>query len=268
MPEHEAAEIVTDLLVIGGGVAGLTTALEAADAGCRVLLVERAPFLGGRVARMHQYFPKMCPPACGLEINFRRLRQHRGVTVKTLSRVVAITGSPGQYAVTVRTDPRHVTEACTGCGDCVEPCPASGPSDFDYGMSQRKAVVVPKALAFPEHAVIDRAKCPPGCEACQAACRYGAVAFDQHPHTALVRAAAVVAATGWKPYDAARLDTLGFGRCPDVISNVMMERLAAADGPTGGRIARPSNGGVPRTVAFAQCAGSRDENHLPYCSAV
>ncbi len=112
------------ILVIGGGIAGLTTALEAAEAGCQVILVERAPYLGGRVARMHQYFPKLCPPTCGLEINFRRLRENPLVTLLTLAEVEEIHGSPGDYEATLLISPRFVTQACTLCGACAEACPA------------------------------------------------------------------------------------------------------------------------------------------------
>ena len=116
--------------------------------------------------------------------------------------------------------------------------------------------------------MIDRAACPEGCKACKEACVYGAIDLEQKPERKTFRVAAVVAATGWAPYDATKIDNLGFGKYPNVVTNVIMERLAAADGPTGGRVVRPSDGKEPQTVAFVQCAGSRDENHLPYCSAV
>ena len=129
--------------MIGGGIAGLTTALEAAEAGCQVILVEKAPYLGGRVARMHQYFPKLCPPTCGLEINFRRLRENPRVTLLTLAEVEEIHGSPGDYEVTILISPRFVTEACTLCGACAEACPAERPDEFNYGLSKTKAAYLP-----------------------------------------------------------------------------------------------------------------------------
>lgn len=257
-----------DLLVIGGGIAGMTAAIEAAEAGCRVVLVERSPSLGGRVAQMHRYFPKLCPPWCGLEINYRRIRTNAGITVLTGAEVQSIAGPPGAYAVTVAVRPRHVTDTCTMCGDCPAVCPAERPDDFNCGLKRTKAIYLPHAMAFPPIYAIDRRACAAECDACVRACRYEAIDLAQPPRTRTFRVAGVVAATGWAPYDAARIDNLGFGRHANVITNVMMERLAASDGPTAGRLVRPSDGAEPRTVAFVQCAGSRDENHLPYCSGV
>jgi quinone-modifying oxidoreductase subunit QmoA len=256
------------LLVIGGGIAGLTAAIEAAEAGCDVLLVEKEHHLGGRVARMKEYFPKLCPPTCGLEINFRRLKQNPRVTVLTGAQVESITGSPGDYTATVAVAPRYVTEACTLCGKCAEVCPAERPDDFNYGLSKTKAIYLPTATAFPARFAIERAACPSGCDACAKACEYGAVDLNQQPRKESVRAAAVIAATGWAPYDARKLGNLGFGKVRNVVTNVMFERMASLTGPTAGKILRPSDGAEPKSVAFVQCAGSRDENHLPYCSAV
>jgi quinone-modifying oxidoreductase subunit QmoA len=256
------------VLIIGGGIAGLTTAIEAAEAGCEVILAEKQAWLGGRVAQMHRYFPKLCPPACGLEINFKRLRNNPRITVLTLAELESITGVPGDFEATLKLAPRGVTEACTACGACAEVCPAERPDEFNLGLRKSKAAYLPHPMAYPALYAIDRAACPAGCKACADACAYGAVKLDQAEERKTFRVAAVVAATGWKPYDAARLEHLGFGRCPNVVTNVIFERLASGDGPTGGQIVRPSDGQPPKSVIFVQCAGSRDENHLPYCSAV
>jgi quinone-modifying oxidoreductase subunit QmoA len=257
-----------DVLVIGGGIAGITAAVEAAEAGCDVLLVEQDATLGGRVARMYQYFPKMCPPVCGLEINYRRIRQNPKITVLPLTTVAAIAGAPGDYAVTLTIGPGYVTDACTMCGECAKVCPSTRADTFNYGIGRTKAIYLPHPFAFPPRYALDRSACPPGCEACRAACAYGAIDLAAQAGTRVVSVAAIIAATGWAPYDASRIDTLGYGRCANVVTNVVMERLAAPDGPTGGRIERPSDCAAPKSVAFVQCAGSRDENHLPYCSAV
>jgi quinone-modifying oxidoreductase subunit QmoA len=256
------------VLVIGGGVAGLTAAVELADAGASVILVEKSPSLGGRVARLHQYFPKMCPPTCGLEMHYRRLRDREAISVFTLAEVIDVSGSPGAFEVTLRLTPRFVTDACTLCGACADACPIERPDEFNYGLTGTKAAYLPHAMAYPPLYAIDRAVCPSSCRACEKACSYGAIRLDEQPAIRKLSVAAIVAATGWKPYDASKLEPLGFGRLANVVTNVMLERMAAADGPTGGRILRPSDRREPRTVAFVQCAGSRDENHLPYCSAV
>jgi len=256
------------VMVIGGGIAGITAAVELADAGCGVILVEKSPSLGGRVARLHQYFPKLCPPACGLEMHYRRLRDNPAITVLTLAEVTEVAGSAGEYQVQVAVQPRFVTEACTLCGACETACPAKRPDDFNYGLGSTKAAYLPGGVAYPALYAIERTACPKGCQACETACAYDAIRLDAQPETRTFHVSAIVAATGWKPYDAARLEHLGFGKYRNVVTNVMLERMAAADGPTAGRILRPLDGREPRTVAFVQCAGSRDENHLPYCSAV
>jgi quinone-modifying oxidoreductase subunit QmoA len=256
------------VLVIGGGMAGLTAAVELADAGCGVILVEKSASLGGRVARMHQYFPKLCPPACGLEMHFRRLRDRASIEVLTLAEVEQITNVEDGFEALVRIRPRFVDASCTLCGACTEACPAERLDDFNYGLGKTKAAWLPHSTAYPPRYVIDRAACRQGCDACEKACTYGAIHLSQAEEVARYNVSAIVAATGWEPYDARRIDNLGFGRCANVVTNVQLERMAAADGPTGGRILRPSDGKEPRTVAFVQCAGSRDENHLPYCSAV
>ncbi|MGP8242967.1 MAG: NAD(P)-binding protein [Bryobacteraceae bacterium] len=256
------------VMVIGGGIAGLTAAVELADLGCEVILVEKSVSLGGRVARLHQYFPKLCPPTCGLELHYRRIRENPAITVLTLAQAEEVTGSAGDYQVRVAIRPRCVTASCTVCGACERVCPAIRADDFDYGLSTTRAAYLPHGVAYPALYAIDRSACPSGCKACEEACAYDSIRLNAQPETRTYNVCAIVAATGWKPYDAAKLDKLGFGKCRNVVTNVMLERMAAADGPTAGRILRPSDGKEPRTVAFVQCAGSRDENHLPYCSAV
>jgi len=256
------------ILVIGGGVAGLTVAIEAAEAGCDVVLVEKSTYLGGRVASFKQYFPKLCPPACGLEINFKRIRQNPRVSVFTLAQVERVRGGPGNYTVDVKVEPRFVTEACTACGDCTAACPVDTPDAFNLGMVKHKAIHLPHTAAYPARYVIERSSCKGGCHACADACKYGAIDLNQQAVTKTFHVAAIVAATGWAPYDAVKIDNLGFGRCANVVTNVMLERLASGSGPSAGHVLRPSDGKEPKSVAFVQCAGSRDQNHLPYCSGV
>jgi quinone-modifying oxidoreductase subunit QmoA len=255
------------ILVIGGGISGISTAIEAAEVGCEVFLVEKRPYLGGRVVQMNQYFPKLCPPYCGLEINLRRIRQQPKVKYFTLSEVTKISGQKGNYDVEVRVNPRFVNQKCTTCGECVDACPTDRANEFNYNMDNTKAIYLPHELAFPMRYVIDEEACIK-CGSCVEACKYEAIDLEMQAQTLNLNVAAIVIATGWQPYDASKIDSLGFGQYKNVITNVMMERLAAPNGPTDGKIKRPSDGKEVENIAFVQCAGSRDENHLPYCSAV
>jgi quinone-modifying oxidoreductase subunit QmoA len=257
------------VLVVGGGISGITAAIEVAEAGCEVALVEKEPFLGGRVARSYQYFPKLCPPQCGLEINLRRVKTNPRIRVLTLSEVQRIAGEPGRYHATIRRNPRRVNEKCTACGACVDACPVERPNSFNLGMGTTKAIYLPYEMAYPMRFMIDGAVCPgTACGKCVPACPYDAIDLAMQPETLELDVQAVIWATGWDPYDAAKVAGLGFGQYRDVITNVMMERLAAPGGPTGGKIVRPSDGRAIESVAFVQCAGSRDENHLKHCSGV
>ncbi|MBA7684748.1 Ferredoxin--NADP reductase [subsurface metagenome] len=257
------------ILVVGGGMSGLTTAIEAAEAGYDTYIVEKNPYLGGRVAQLHNYFPKLCSPLCGLEINFRRIRQNPRVRFFTMAEVENIAGEEGNFDVTIKLNPRYVNENCTGCGKCAEVCSMEIDNPFNYGMDKMKAAYLPHLMAYPMRYVLDPSLAK-GDEAqkIKESCPYDAIDLDMEPKTMELKVGSIVWATGWKPYDANKLDTYGFGHYADVITNVMMERMASWSGPTQGKILRPSNGEAPNTVAFVQCAGSRDENHLPYCSGI
>jgi quinone-modifying oxidoreductase subunit QmoA len=257
------------ILVVGGGMSGMTAAIEAAEAGYDTYVVERNPYLGGRVAQLHNYFPKLCPPLCGLEINFRRIKNNSRVRFFTMAEVESISGSEGNFDVAIRLNPRYVNEKCTACGKCAEACSIEVEDAFNYGMSKRKAAYLPHDMAFPMRYVLDPALVKSGeAQKVKEACPYGAIELDMAAKTVNLKVGSIVWASGWKPYDAKKLETYGFGRYPDVITNVMMERLAAWTGPTQGKILRPSDGQAPQIVAFVQCAGSRDQNHLPFCSGI
>jgi len=264
-----AKAVTQSILVVGGGMSGLSAAIEAAEAGHEVYLVEKNPYLGGRVAQLHKYFPKLCPPYCGLEINFRRLKGNPKVRIFTLAEVTSISGSEGDWDVSIKLNPRYVNEKCTGCNKCSEACTMEIDNPFNYGMDKIKAAYLPHDMAFPMRYVLDPALVKSSeAKKVKEACPYDAIDLDMQAQTVQLKMGAVVWATGWKPYDAAKLDTYGFGTYPNVITNVMMERLAAYNGPTQGKILRPSDGKAPETIAFIQCAGSRDENHLPFCSSI
>ncbi len=258
------------LVVIGAGIAGITTALEAAEAGQEVLLVEREASVGGRVLRNAKYFPKLCPPSCGMEINTRRLEKNPRVHVLTQARLASAERNGAAWRVSIRVSPQYVTAACTACGDCSKVCPVTVADPFNLGLAKVPAIRIPHVDAWPRRFVLEpRAACPAGCRLCADACKVkGAIDLDAKEREEKLEASAIVVATGWSPYPIEKLSDLGGGVLADVVANVHMERLASDAGPTGGKIVRPSDGKVPKRVAFVQCAGSRDVNHLPYCSAV
>jgi len=258
-----------NIVVIGGGMSGITAAVEAAEVGYDVFLIESEPYLGGRVTKANQYFPKLCSPYCGLEINFKRIKTNPRIKVLTLTEVENISGKEGAFEITLKLFPDMVNDNCTACGKCVDVCPVERPNDFNYGLDKTKAIYLPHSLAFPMKYVIDTKVCQGiECSKCVPACQYGAIDLSKTENKLDMKAGAVILATGWKPYEAAKIDNLGFGKFANVITNTMMERLADVDGPTQGKIVRPSDGKEVKTIAFVQCAGSRDKNHLPYCSAV
>ena len=256
------------ILVVGGGIAGISAAIETAETGFDVILVEQSPVLGGRVSLLNRYFPKLCHPTCGLEINYQRIKKAKNLKVITMTSVEKVSGEKGNFQVTLKTRPRYVTADCTACGACSEAVSREIPNPFNYGLDKLKAVYLPHEHAFPMRYVIDPSVIgTPDADAAKAACKYGAVDLDEVEKTFEVNAGAIIWATGWRPYDARKLTAYDYSN-PDVINNVEMERLAAHDGPTKGKIVRLSNGEEAKKVALIQCAGSRDMNHLPYCSRI
>jgi len=266
--EQKAEEKKGSILVVGGGISGLTATLEAAEVGYEVFLVEQNPYLGGRVAQLKYYFPKLCPPTCGLEINFRRIKDNPGITFYTMANVENISGGPGNYDVTIKVNPRYVNEKCTCCGDCEDVCIAKIPSEFNFEMNSTKGAYLPHEMAFPMRYVVSpKILGTEDANRCVEACKYDAIDLEMQPQTINLKVGAIIWATGWKPYDASKIDNLGV-EYRNVVTNMMMERLAAPNGPTGGRVVRPSDNKEISRIAFVQCAGSRDENHLPYCSYI
>ncbi len=255
------------ILVVGGGISGLTAALEAAEVGTDVFLVEKNPYLGGRVAQLNQYFPKLCPPSCGLEINFKRIKNNRRIRVYTMTEVKNVSGSAGNYQVTMETRSRYVNNNCTCCNACVEVCPEERDNDFNFNMDKTKAIYKPHDMSFPMKYVIDMEACTK-CGKCVEACKYEAIDLEMEAKSFTLDVASIIWATGWNPYDAEKMDKLKFGQSNAIITNMMMERLSAPNGPTEGKILRPGDNKEPESFAFIQCAGSRDENHLEYCSYI
>ncbi|MDP8239430.1 MAG: FAD-dependent oxidoreductase [Candidatus Hatepunaea meridiana] len=257
----------TDLLVIGGGIAGITAAVEAAEVGKKVVLVEKEHWLGGRVVQMHKYFPKLCPPMCGLEINFRRIRQNPDVTVLTGASPTKIEGDADAFKATINVEPRYVKGNYSELQECAKECPVEVTDNFNFGMRKVKALRVVNELAYPFGFFVEKeAINDPAMK--EFAAKYDCIDLDMKAETVEIDAKAIIWATGWEPYDATKIDNLGYGKLPNVVTNMNMERMASAGGPTKGKIVRPSDSKPITKAAFVQCAGSRDENHLPYCSAI
>lgn len=255
------------LLVVGGGIAGITAAVETAEVGRDVILIEKEAFLGGRVAQMNQYFPKLCPPSCGMEINFRRIKDNKRIKYFTLAAVESVSGEPGNYKAEIKITPRYVADTFTAGAEAEAACSVEVPNKFNFGIDNCKVINKPSMMSFPNQYVIDAEEA--GNDKVKSELgSFDGIDLNMQEIKFTVECESIVWATGWSPYDAAKIENLGFGTVPNVITNVMMERLAHKAGPTGGKIVRPSDSADISSIAFVQCAGSRDENHLPYCSGV
>ncbi|MCL4533301.1 MAG: NAD(P)-binding protein [Deltaproteobacteria bacterium] len=262
------------VLIIGGGHSGVSAALEITEAvDKKVYIVEKKSYIGGRVLQMYKYFPKLCPPFCGFEINTKRIKSSTEGNINFLvsSNVEEITKAKEgtAYKVKIKQKPQYINDNCTVCGECAKVCPEERPNDFNYGMDNTKAIYMPAISSFPLKYSVDDKYCKfSACKKCEEACKYGAINLDAKETVIELTVSDIIFATGWKPYEVEKLENLGYGKYKNVITNVKMERLAAENGPTGGKILRPSDGKEVKNVAFIQCAGSRNENHLPYCSAI
>ena len=257
------------ILVVGGGISGMTAALEAAECGKQVILVEKNPTLGGRVSQLYKYFPKMCHPTCGLEINLRRIKSNSNIRVLSMAEVTQISGDSGDYQVDIKLQPRYINENCTACGECSKAATSEFDDEFNYGLKKRKSVYLPHNMAFPQRFVLDaRIASTDEAKKIKEACSYQAVDLEMQEENLSLKVGAVIWSTGWKPYDANKIQPYGYDRFDNVISNVEFERLLDPSGPTGGKILRPSDGKEAKNIAFIQCAGSRDHNHLKHCSRI
>ncbi len=270
-------------LVIGGGVAGIRAALDIANAGYPVTLVERQPALGGNMARLSETFPTLDCSQCILTPLMVEASRHPNVELLTHAEVDEVGGFVGNFKVRITKKPRYVVEdLCTGCDDCAEACPATVPNEFDLGLSWRKAISIPFPQAVPAVYTLDADACVNSnlvsenggyrvlaCERCSLACGPKAIDYDQRPETVERQVGAIVVATGYELWGADQAAEYGHGRYPDVLNGLEFERLLSASGPTLGEVRRPSDGTVPKDVVFIQCVGSRDpRNGLPYCSRI
>jgi quinone-modifying oxidoreductase subunit QmoA len=257
------------ILVVGGGISGMTAAIEAAECGKDVVLVEKNPAVGGRVSQLYKYFPKLCFPTCGLEINQRRMSANKRIRVLTMSEVTSISGASGNYTARIKISPRYVNENCTACGACAEAVTAEIDDPFNYNMKKIKAAYLPHQMANPQRYVIDPSIIgTPEADKAKEACKYNAIDLDMKEEEVDITVGSVIWATGWRPYDAAKIQPYGYDRYDNVITSVEFERLMDPNGPTGGKLLRPSDGKEAKDIAFIQCAGSRDRNHLKHCSRI
>jgi heterodisulfide reductase subunit A2 len=274
--ERTRVPVHADVMVVGGGIAGIHAALTMAEAGKKVYLVEREPTIGGHMAKFDKTFPTLDCSACILTPKMSAVRSHPNITLWTYSEVASVEGFVGNFKVKVRRKPRFVDEEqCVGCLDCIEACVykvAKVPDEFNVGLSMRKPVYVPFPQATPLVAVIDPESCiefkSHHCKkTCAEACEKDAIHFDQTEEIKEVSVGAIVLATGFKTFEAKRLPRYGYGKYKNVYTSLEIERMVNAAGPTGGEV-HLADGTKPRAVGIVHCVGSRDTHTNRYCSKV
>ena len=270
------SQVIKRALVIGGGIAGIQTALDIAEAGYKVDIVEKEPTIGGKMAQIDKTFPTLDCSACILTPKMVDAANHENITLHTYSEVEYVSGFVGNFEVTIRKKARSVkANICSGCGMCTEKCPSrKTPSEFDTGLRTRGAIYIPFAQAIPKVPVIDREAClkfkTGKCGICSKVCPAGAIDYEQKDEIITEKYGAIVLATGFEMLDLKKFGELGWGQSKDVITSLQLERLTNAAGPTEGHLVCPSNHKEPKKVIIVSCVGSRDttERRKTYCSKV
>ncbi len=271
MDQHKG---IQRALIIGAGIAGMQAALDIANAGFEVVLVERKPSIGGHMLQLSETFPTLDCAQCILTPRTVEVGQHPRIRLYTYAEVVGVEGEVGSFRVRIRRRSAYVNwELCTGCGLCQEKCPAKVSSEFEQQVGKRKAIYTLSPQAVPNKPVIDRDSCiyfiRGKCRACEKLCPTGAIDFEQEDSLIEEEVGAIVAATGFDLYPPPEIGEYGAGQIPDVLTGLQFERLLSASGPTAGRVLRPSDGTEPKEVVFVQCVRSRDPEHgMPYCSRI
>ena len=262
-----------EVLVVGGGIAGIQAALDMAEMGLRVHLLERSPSIGGRMAQLDKTFPTNDCSTCILSPKMVDCARHPNIVLHTYSELVGLSGGAGEFTARVLQRARHVrTDRCTGCGECALKCPRKVPDEFNLGLSQRRAIYLYFPQAVPMVMTIDADECTfltkGKCGLCQRVCQADAIDFEQQNQVVELGVGAVVVATGYDFFDPGFIGQYHYGRFPNVITALEYERLISASGPTGGHLRRPSDEQVARSIGFVQCTGSRHMRHNRYCSTV
>lgn len=268
--------VVKRALVIGGGIAGIQTALDIADAGYEVDIVEKQPTIGGKMTQIDKTFPTLDCSSCILTPKMVDCAQNEKITIYSYSEVEAVTGFVGNFSVKIRRKARYVDETkCTGCGVCTEKCPVKNvPNEYNLGMNNRHAAYIPFAQAIPNVAVIDAAHCNKfktgKCGLCEKLCSAGAINYNQQDTIVEEKYGAIVVATGYNPISVDKYDEFAYSQSKDVVTSLEFERILKADGPTEGHLQRMSDGKQPKTIVFVQCVGSRDTSGCgkEYCSKI
>jgi heterodisulfide reductase subunit A len=261
-------------LVIGGGISGLQAAMDIADHGYEVILVEKNPSIGGKMIQLSETFPTLDCSQCILTPKMVEVSRHPRIKLLTYHEVDSISGFVGNFKVRIRKKPRYVDETlCNLCNECEKVCPQVVPDEFNMGLSFRKAIYMPFPQAIPGTFTLDAEHClglnPVRCGKCKDVCEKKAIDFDMKETIVEEEVGAIVVATGFDLYTMQALGEYGGEKYEDVVNGLEFERILSASGPTGGEIRRPSDGKVPKSIVFVQCSGSRDtEKHLPYCSKI
>jgi heterodisulfide reductase subunit A len=273
--EKRKVNVEKDVLVVGGGIAGIQASLDLANAGFRVYLIEKTPSIGGRMSQLDKTFPTLDCSACILTPKMVDVAKHENVTLMTNAEVAGVEGFVGNYSVTILKKPRYVDASkCVGCEACTTVCPVKVPDEFNENLTERRAVYIQSAHAVPKIAIINSEHClrlrhgKGVCGKCQTVCEPKAIDFEQKPETVKVKVGGIVIAVGSGVFDATRIRELGYGRFKNVISSMEFERISDAAGPTGGKILTPKDGRPPKSIAFIQCVGSRDKRFHEYCCRV
>ncbi len=265
-------DVAPEVVVVGGGIGGIQSALELADNGKKVYLIERNSTIGGHMAQFDKTFPTLDCSACILTPKMDSVLRHKNITLMTSCEVTEVKGYVGNFSITVKQKARYVDfDKCNGCLACMEKCPGEGISEWDESISKRKAIYIPFPQAVPQKPVIDRDACiyfqKDKCRLCEKICEQKAIDFNQQDSFSTIQAGAVVVATGYDLMDTKPLLQYGYGRYPGVYSALEVERLSNSSGPTGGKITL-RDGEEPQAIAILHCIGSRDKNNHEYCSKV